>query len=71
MLRAERRLHLPIITNNKVGFKVERKIATMNIGKLWYINKNFIFSVVNQSKEDRINLVIDYEVNDCFKELIV
>jgi hypothetical protein len=71
MLRAERRLHFPIITNNKVSFKVEIKIVTMNIGKLWYINKNFMFSVVNQGKEDRINLVIDYEVNDCFKELIV
>lgn len=71
MLRAERRLHFPIITNNKVSFKVEIKTVTMNIGKLWYINKNFMFSVVNQGKEDRINLVIDYEVNDCFKELIV
>jgi hypothetical protein len=71
MLRAERRLHFPIITNNKVSFKVEIKTVTMNIGKLWYINKSFMFSVVNQGKEDRINLVIDYEVNDCFKELIV
>jgi hypothetical protein len=54
-----------------VSFKVEIKTVTMNIGKLWYINKSFMFSVVNQGKEDRINLVIDYEVNDCFKELIV
>jgi hypothetical protein len=58
------RLHIPIITNPDVEFILDNQRLVMNEGECWYINANFIHSVANKGKEDRIHLVIDGIRND-------
>lgn len=53
------RLHIPIITNDDVEFLLDGKRLIMNEGECWYIDANFIHSVANRGKENRIHLVID------------
>lgn len=53
------RLHIPIITNSEVEFILDGKRLIMGEGECWYIDANFIHSVENRGKEDRIHLVID------------
>ncbi|TDW51554.1 aspartyl/asparaginyl beta-hydroxylase [Flavobacterium sp. 270] len=58
------RLHIPIITNPDVEFILDDKRLIMNEGECWYIDANFIHSVANRGKQDRIHLVIDGIRND-------
>ena len=62
------RCHLPIITNSDVHFYMgnEKKIDyNLEAGNLYYINaKNAEHYVKNDSKFDRINLVIDMKPNN-------
>lgn len=58
------RIHIPIITNPNVEFILDNERLIMNEGECWYINANFIHSVTNKGKEDRIHLVIDGIRND-------
>jgi len=53
------RLHIPIITNSEVEFILDGNRIIMNEGECWYIDANFIHSVANRGKNDRIHLVID------------
>ncbi len=53
------RLHIPIITNPDVEFILDNKRLIMREGECWYLNANFIHSVKNGGKNDRIHLVID------------
>lgn len=53
------RIHIPIITNNKVEFILDDQQLIMNEGECWYINANFTHSVANRGNHDRIHLVID------------
>lgn len=67
----EARLHCPIHTSDAVSFWVDKKIIPMRAGELWYFNADQIHEVYNRSNEDRINLVIDCEVNDWLREKIL
>ena len=58
------RLHIPIITNPDVEFILDDNRLIMNEGECWYIDANFIHSVANRGKQDRIHLVIDGIRND-------
>ncbi|GFD75413.1 hypothetical protein KUL113_48330 [Tenacibaculum sp. KUL113] len=58
------RLHIPIITNNKVEFILDDEQLKMLPGECWYTNVNYIHSVTNKGNEDRIHLVIDAERNE-------
>jgi hypothetical protein len=40
-------------------------------GELWYLNADAIHSVKHIGKEDRINLVIDCQVNHWLKQKIM
>ncbi|NRB39939.1 MAG: aspartyl/asparaginyl beta-hydroxylase domain-containing protein [Pseudomonadales bacterium] len=60
----EARLHIPLITSDKVRFIVAGQTVPMRAGELWYINADETHCVANLSNIDRINLVIDCEVND-------
>lgn len=53
------RLHIPIVTNNKVRFVLDGELLTMRPGECWYTNVNFVHSVSNLGDSDRIHLVID------------
>lgn len=54
------RIHLPIITNDDVVFKVSNNIVPMRSGSLIEINNNVEHGVENNSDMNRIHLIIDY-----------
>jgi hypothetical protein len=55
------RHHIPIITNNKVSFKVGNEVKYMKEGDIWEINNtNKPHSVYNLGTKDRIHLILDW-----------
>lgn len=63
------RLHIPIITNDKVTFFVGGEKIKMTPGKLYYVNFSKLHYVKNEGDEDRIHLVLDLEVNDWLESI--
>jgi hypothetical protein len=59
-----RRIHLPIITNDKVNFNIEKEKIPMSVGNIIEINNNILHSVQNNSHEDRIHLLIDWGIRN-------
>ena len=57
------RVHIPIITNDKVVFTVGGEEKNMQVGELWEINNGLVHTVENQGDEDRIHLIIDWMPN--------
>lgn len=58
------RIHIPVITNDQVSFTVGEETKILRKGEIWQINNsNKIHSVKNDSKEDRIHLIIDWVKN--------
>jgi len=57
------RLHIPIITNDDVNFILDGNRLQMLPGECWYTNVNYIHSVSNKGKTDRVHLVIDGKRN--------
>jgi aspartyl/asparaginyl beta-hydroxylase (cupin superfamily) len=60
----ELRLHIPITTNSKMEFYLDKQRIILNEGECWYLNFNLIHSLYNGGDEPRVHLVIDCEVND-------
>ncbi|MGI9202477.1 MAG: tetratricopeptide repeat protein [Woeseiaceae bacterium] len=58
------RVHLPIITNDKVDFLVGGETKNMQVGELWEINNGSVHAVENRGDEDRIHLIIDWMPNE-------
>ncbi|HEY1750111.1 MAG TPA: aspartyl/asparaginyl beta-hydroxylase domain-containing protein [Caulobacteraceae bacterium] len=58
------RLHIPIVTNPGVEFRVNGTVAPMDAGEVWYVRLADPHSVDNRGDTDRIHLVIDAEAND-------
>jgi hypothetical protein len=58
------RLHIPIKTNEDVHFILDGKRLKMLPGECWYTNVNFVHSVANNGKTDRIHLVLDGKRNE-------
>lgn len=54
------RVHLPIVTNDKVTFTVGRETIHMAEGQLYEINNRRMHSVDNQGSEDRVHLILDF-----------
>jgi Aspartyl/Asparaginyl beta-hydroxylase len=63
------RIHIPILTNEKVEFIVNGKSLPMKIGEGWYANFSQPHSVKNEGETDRIHLVIDCIRNSWTDEL--
>ena len=62
-----RRIHLPIITNNKVLFLCNGEQVPMAAGTLVDFNNNTRHEVINKSLKDRIHLIIDWgKKNDAY-----
>jgi hypothetical protein len=53
------RCHIPIITNEKVNFIVGEESINMKEGDCWEINNARVHSVINDSDQDRIHLIVD------------
>lgn len=58
------RLHVPIITNERVTFFVGGEKIKMQVGHLYYVNFSKRHYVRNDGDEARIHLVMDVKVND-------
>ena len=58
------RLHLPIITSDKVELMLCNQIAKWQEGKLYYADFSFPHSIFNGSSINRIHLIIDVSVNE-------
>lgn len=65
------RLHIPIITNDKVEFLLEGEAINMQEGECWFADFSKTHSVANRGKTDRVHLVIDCQVNDWLKKLFM
>lgn len=63
------RIHIPIATNDEVEFYLNKERMKLGEGECWYLNFNLPHYIINNSKEERIHLVIDALVNDWVKEL--
>jgi hypothetical protein len=63
------RLHVPIITNDRVTFFVGGEKIKMQAGHLYYVNFSKRHYVRNDGTEARIHLVMDLKVNDWLGQL--
>jgi hypothetical protein len=67
--RGRIRVHIPIITDGGVMWKLNGRGLTMAVGEAWYVNVCLPHSVENRGVVDRINLVLELEVNDWLRGL--
>ncbi|MCB1182873.1 aspartyl/asparaginyl beta-hydroxylase domain-containing protein [bacterium] len=58
------RLHIPIITNDRVIFTVGGKQYHLGEGRLHYVNFTKVHYVRNDGDQPRVHLVLDLKVND-------
>jgi len=54
------RIHVPIITNDQVFFRVGQETAVMKEGEVIEINNRRRHSVINEGTEDRVHLILDW-----------
>ena len=59
-LMASCRVHVPIISHDKVIFTIGGEPKVMKEGELWEVNNARIHSVVNQGESDRVHLILDW-----------
>ena len=50
------RIHIPIITNDEVYFRVNEEVQHMEVGECWEFNSDYTHDTWNAGKEDRIHL---------------
>lgn len=62
------RIHVPIVTNEDVEFRLNGSIVKMNPGECWYLRLSDPHSVENNGSQDRVHLVIDASVNDWLRD---
>lgn len=58
------RIHLPIITNNKVEFTIDGVTKIFLEGELCEINNRGVHSVKNISDEERVHVILDFVIPD-------
>lgn len=63
------RLHIPIVTNEKVVFVVGGERLQLLPGRLYYINFAKVHYVRNEGDEPRTHLVMDVQVNDWLRSI--
>lgn len=54
------RVHVPIITNDRVMFTVGDETLSIPEGEIYEINNRRLHSVTNESDEARVHLILDY-----------
>jgi hypothetical protein len=55
-----RRIHMPIVSTDRVEFTVGGEQQVMNQGELWEINNAREHSVVNKGNDRRVHLIVDW-----------
>ncbi|ARN74516.1 aspartyl/asparaginyl beta-hydroxylase domain-containing protein [Oceanicoccus sagamiensis] len=63
------RLHIPIVTNDKVIFTVNGTNYHLSEGRLHYVNFTKKHYVKNDGTEPRVHLVLDLQVNDFLENI--
>jgi hypothetical protein len=58
------RIHIPVVTNADVDFRLNGVRCAMAAGSSWYLRLSDPHSVANRGVSDRVHLVIDAVVND-------
>jgi hypothetical protein len=58
------RLHVPVVTNDGVDFRLNGARVVLEAGSCWYLRLSDPHSVANRGAADRVHLVIDVLVND-------
>lgn len=53
------RLHIPVVTNDGVDFRLNGVRCPMSAGSTWYLRLSDPHSVANRGSSDRVHLVID------------
>ncbi len=64
------RLHIPIVTNAGVDFKLNGTRVVLGEGECWYLRLSDPHSVENNGESDRVHLVIDVQVNAWLEEML-
>lgn len=57
------RIHIPVVTNDGVDFRLNGVRCVMPAGSTWYLRLSDPHSVANRGTADRVHLVIDAAVN--------
>lgn len=63
------RLHIPVVTNDAVDFRLNGTRCPMAAGTCWYLRLSDPHSVANRGPTDRVHLVIDATVNGWVRDL--
>jgi hypothetical protein len=64
------RIHIPIMTDDRVEFFVGGRRVVMYEGEAWCIDFSLPHRVTNGSDKDRVHLVIDCRINEWLEELV-
>ncbi len=56
------RVHIPLITNDRVLFTVGNETINMREGTIYEINNRRVHSVENKGDEDRVHLILDFVI---------
>ena len=57
------RLHIPVVTNPDVDFRLDGERIVMQEGECWYLRLTETHTVANRGDTDRVHLVVDALVN--------
>jgi Aspartyl/Asparaginyl beta-hydroxylase len=63
------RVHIPVTTNPRVEFELNRLRIEMTPGSVWYLRLSDPHRVANNGASDRVHLVVDVAVNDWLRGL--
>ena len=63
------RLHIPVVTNAAVDFRLNGVRCVMAAGTCWYLRLSDPHAVANRGPVDRVHLVIDATVNGWLADL--
>jgi hypothetical protein len=55
-----RRIHMPVVSTDKVEFTVGGEQRVMSQGELWEVNNARAHSVVNKGNDSRVHLIVDW-----------
>ena len=64
------RLHVPVVTNEAVLFRVARRTVPMRSGETWHVDVRFRHSVANGGEAPRVHLVMDLVRNGELEALL-
>ena len=63
------RIHIPVVTNDGVDFRLNGRRCMMPAGSSWYLRLSDPHSVANSGPADRVHMVIDATVNVWIEQL--